>query len=426
MKIKRIILLILILIFLLNFSVCKSNSDIPEITAGAAILIDNATGKVLYSKNENQKMYPASTTKILTAILAIENCNLDDVVTVPYEAIYSIPSGYSVAALQPGENISVKQLLKVLMVHSANDAANVLAYHISGSIEAFSSMMNNKISELDLKDTHFTNPSGKHDENHYTTASDLARIMQYCMKNETFRNYASLKSCTIPTTNKYEERVFSSTNELLIFDNREISSNYYYKYAIAGKTGYTTEAKNCLVSVANKDNLELISVVLSVGLFPNNLSGKFIETKALFEYGYKNYTIRKLREKDAIITQTEIKNGTKETKNLDLLLSDDIIALIKQSDQTTEFTPEIKINDNLSAPISEGQVVGNITYVIDDIKYSYDLKSSHNVEKNSFFRLLFQIIFIILILFLLYKLLFSSNSTKKNKYKYQNYKYLHK
>lgn len=426
MKFKKIILLLIILIFGLNFSICQANSDNLNITAGAAILMDSSTGKVLYSKNEKEKMFPASTTKIMTAILTIENCNLEDVVTVPYEAIASVPSGYSIASLQAGEQLTVNQLLEVMMVHSANDAANVLAYHVSGSIDSFATMMNNKVSELELENTHFTNPSGKHDENHYTTASDLAKIMQYCMKNSAFRKIAGLKSCIIPPTNKYDQRVFSPTNELLVVDNSEVSSNYYYKYAIAGKTGYTTEAKNCLVSVSNKDNLELISVVLSIGLYPNNLSGKFIETKSLFQYGYENYTIRKLREKDAIITQTEIKNGTKETKNLDLLLSNDITVLINQSELNTDFSPEININNNLSAPISRGQVVGNITYNIDDITYSCDLIASHNVEKSSFFTLMFQSFLIILILFFLYKLLFGDKFKKKNLKRKKYCKYLYK
>ena len=301
MRIKKILIILFILIFSLNISVSYGISDTPEISAGAAILLDSASEKIIYSKNESEKMYPASTTKILTAILTIENCNLNDVVTVPYEAIASIPSGYSVAALQPGEQLTVEQLLQVMMVHSANDAANVLAYHISGSIDAFSNLMNKKVEELGLTNTHFTNPSGMHDENHYTTAYDLAIIMKYCMKNTTFRSLSGLKYCKIPATNKYDERVFNTTNELLIYDNREVSSNYYYKYAIAGKTGYTTQAKNCLVSVSNKDDLELICVVLSVGLYPNNLSAKFVDTKTLFDYGYNNYTIRKLREKNAIV-----------------------------------------------------------------------------------------------------------------------------
>ena len=418
MKIKKILTILFILIFILNISISYGISDAPEISAGAAILIDTSSERFLYSKNENEKMYPASTTKILTAILTLENCNLDDIVTVPYEAIASIPSGYSVAALQPGEQLNVKQILQLLLVHSANDAANVLAYHVSGSIDAFADLMNQKVSELGLQNTHFTNPSGAHDENHYTTAYDLAIIMKYCMKNSDFRNLAALKYCKIPATNKYEERVFNTTNEMLTHTN---SSDYYYKYAIAGKTGYTTQAKNCLVSVANKDDLELICVVLSAGLYSNNLSAKFVDTKALFEYGYDNYTIRKLRERDAIATQIEIDKATKETKSLDLLISNDIIALISQDDLETEFTPEIKIDDNLSAPISQGQVVGKIIYNIDGIEYSSDLTASHSVEKSGYIKLLIQILMIVLILFFLYKLLFE-NHPKKKYYKIKNYR----
>lgn len=422
MKLKKVLITCILLIFMLNFSIVSATSETPDIIAGAAILIDSSSEKVLYSKNEAEKMYPASTTKILTAILTLENCNLDDVVTVPYEAISSIPSGYSVAALQAGEQLTVEQLLRLMLVHSANDAANVLAYHISSSIQVFANLMNDKIAELGLKNTHFTNPSGMHDENHYTTAYDLAIIMKYCMKNGTFRNYAGLKSCTIPPTNKYEERVFKTTNDLLIYDNRNVASNYYYQYAIAGKTGYTTPAKNCLVSVSNKDGLELICVVLSVGLYPNNLSAKFVDTKSIFEYGYNNYVIRKLREQNAIATQVEISNGTKETKNLDLLIANDIDPLISQDDINTDFSPEIIVNDNLTAPISQGQVLGKIVYNIDGIEYSSDLIASHNVEKSNFFALLIQWFLIIFILYILYKLVCEKNNSRKKKRKKSKYK----
>ncbi|MBQ2938080.1 MAG: D-alanyl-D-alanine carboxypeptidase [Clostridia bacterium] len=408
MRVRKFLMILFILIFMFNTSISYGLSEDPDISAGAAILIDSSSGKILYSRNMDQKMYPASTTKILTAILTLENCNLDDVVTVPYEAISSIPSGYSVASLQVGEQLTVHQLLQVLLVYSANDAANVLAYHISGSIENFATLMNDKVAELGLENTHFTNPSGKHDENHYTTAYDLSIIMKYCMQNSTFRSLAGLKYCIIPATNKYEQRVFNTTNELLIYGN-----TYYYKYVIAGKTGYTTQAKNCLVSVSNKDNLELISVILSVGLYSDNLSAKFVDTKTLFEYGYNNYTIRKLREKDAIATQIDIVNGNKETRNLDLLISDDITTLVSQDDLDTEFSPEIEIKDNLYAPISQGQVVGKITYTIDDIKYSADLIASHSVEKSTFMTTVVQIVLIVLILFFLYQLLFGSDSKKK-------------
>lgn len=415
MKFKKFLFIFIIFLFILNCfsSVCLSVEEPPEILAGAAILIDSSSEKIIYSKNINEKMYPASTTKILTAILTIENCNLDDIVTVPYEAISSIPSGYSVAALQAGEQLTVEQLLQMMMVYSANDAANVLAYYISDSINSFANLMNLKVQELGLLNTHFTNPSGMHDENHYTTAYDLSIIMKYCMKNSTFRNISKLKYCTIPATNKYEERVFNTTNELLQYDNRDVESNYYYKYAIAGKTGYTTQAKNCLVSVCNKDNLELICVVLSVGLYPNNLSAKFVDTKTLFDYGYNNYTIRKLRDNNAIATQIDVSGGSDETKTLDLLIAEDITVLVPKEDLNTDFSPEIEINPILIAPISQGQVLGKITYTVDNIEYSSNLIASHSVEKSEFFTFIIRLVLIVFILFLLYKLLFENNPKKK-------------
>ena len=430
MKLKKFFIFLIIQILIINISLITFASvEKPDLTAEAAILMDSSSDKILYSRNANEKMYPASTTKIMTAILTLESCNLDDIVTVPYDAIVIVPSGYSVASLQAGEEVTVKQLLQMTLVHSANDAANVLAFYISGSIEDFAVLMNNKVSDLGLENTHFTNPSGKHDENHYTTAYDLAKIMQYCMKNSTFRTLAGLKSCTIPATNKYEERVFTTTNELLIVDNRDVASNYYYEYAIAGKTGYTTEAKNCLVSVSNKDDLELISVVLSVGLYENGLSGKFIESKALFNYGYGNYTIKKLREKNAIATQIEIKNATKDTKNLDLLIPDDITVLINQENLDKDYEPEIEINDDLTAPIAQNQKIGKITYEIEGITYSEDLIAANNVEKSGFSILAIQIVLAIFILFILYKLLFGNknngNRLKGNK-KNRKPKYIYK
>ena len=415
MKLRKFLIIIFVLSLFFNITISYADTDNIDISAESAVLIDSSSEKTLYAKNDTQKMYPASTTKIVTAILTIENCKLDDVVTVPYEAISQIPSGYSIAALQAGEQLTVDQLLRLMLVHSANDAANVLAYHVSGSLEGFASLMNQKVADLGLEHTHFTNPSGMQNENHYTTAHDLALIMKYCMKNLTFRTLAGLKSCIIPATNKYEGRVFQTTNELLIYNTSNVQSNYYYKYAIAGKTGYTTEAKNCLVSVANKDGFELICVVLGAGVGYNNLSGKFVDTKSIFEYGYSNYSIKKLRDSNAIATQITINNATKETKDLDLLISNDITALVTNDDSDTEFTPKITLQDNLLAPIAQGQVVGKITYTVDGIDYSSDLIASHNVEVSGSTVLIIQIILIVIILFLLYKLLFGNNKNKKIK-----------
>ena len=383
-----------------------ADSTAPEISAESAILIDSSSGKVFYTKNEGQRMFPASTTKILTAILTLENCKLDDVVTVPYEAISSIPSGYSIAALQTDEQLTVNQLLQMMMVYSANDAANVLAFHISGSLENFANLMNQKVSELGLTDTHFTNPSGMHDENHYTTAHDMAIIMQYCMEDNTFRNLAGLKSCIIPATNKYQERTFNTTNNLLINSQTNINNNSYYEYAIAGKTGFTSQAKNCLVSVANKDDLELICVVLAAGTNANGTSTKFSDSKSLFEYGYSNYSIKTFAEQGSTATQVTIVNGTDETKNLDLVIKDDISTLINNDDLNSNIEPKIELDSNLLAPISQGATVGKIVYTIDGNEYSSDLLASHNVIPSNSFIVVIEIIALLLILFVLYRLLF--------------------
>ena len=381
-------------------------SPAPEITAEAAILIDSFSGKVFYGKNEDQRMFPASTTKILTAILTLEKCSLDDLVTVPYAAIASIPSGYSIATLQTDEQLTVNQLLQVMMVHSANDAANVLAFHISGSIEGFADLMNQKASELGMTNTHFTNPSGMQDANHYTTAHDLAILMKYCMENNTFRHLAGLKSCSLPATNKSPAKTFETTNNLLVNSQSNIANNSYYEYAIAGKTGFTSEAGNCLVSAASKDGLELICVVLSASLNSNGSSTKFSNSKTLFEYGYENYGIKTFIEQGYTVSNITIPNATEESKSLDLVVSSDISAVMEREKMDDNIEPQIELISNLNAPISQGQVVGTVTYTIDGTDYSSDLIASHNVVPQNNYITITGIVLLLLVLIVLIKLLF--------------------
>lgn len=377
MKLKKSIILILVnILLLLNPSFVFATSKKPDITSPAAILIDNKTGKVLYSKNENKKMYPASITKIITAILTLENCSLDEVVTVSYNAVMSVPEGYSSASLQIDEQLTVEQLLQVLLIHSANDAANALAEHVGGSIESFVSMMNTKVNELGLSHTHFTNPFGMHNDDHYTTAQDIAIMMKYCIKNKQFRKLAGSASCAIPATNKYGTRTYTSTNELIIPNH----SNYY-PYLTSGKTGYTTQAGDCLVSCSYKDNLELICVILG-GKTENDVSTRFSETKALYEYGYNNYSIKNIINENDVITQIDIPNGTKNTKNLDLLANSSISALLRNDISKDEIALEINLKENIKAPIEPKDNLGSATYTIDGIQYKTDLMASHAVEKS--------------------------------------------
>lgn len=373
MKTKKTFIIIFSFIFLCINNVCFAIND-ESLYAESAMLIDSNTGIILYEKNSDQRMYPASTTKIMTAILAIENCDLDDVITINYNAISSIPSGYSIAELTTDEELTVKQLLEVLLIHSANDAANVLGMHVGGSLDSFISMMNSKANEIGCTNTHFTNTYGLHDESHYTTARDLALLAKYCMQNSTFRHFVSQPKCQIAPTNNHSARTYNNTNDLI-----RTTSKYYYPYAIGIKTGYTKEAGNCLISASKKDNFEIISVVLNTGAVAGRRCEDSIE---LFNYAYNNFAIKSLAQKNDIITQINVKNGTKETKNLDVILSKDIKALIMLSENQNEITPTINLNPNISAPLAAGSKIGTISYTVLDKEYTADLLASHDVKKS--------------------------------------------
>lgn len=399
MKIKKIFILFLVLILLLS-SYVFSNSESLNIISKSCILIDNKTNKILYEKNSKEKMYPASTTKLITAILTLENCELNETITATYDAIMSIPDGYSSANIQIGETLTVEQLLQLLLVHSANDAANILAIYIGGSVDSFVSMMNTKANELNLFDTNFTNTYGKHDENHYSTAYDLSIIMKYCLKNEDFKKISGSASCAITTTNKSNPRLYSSTNELII-----PNSKLYYPYITSGKTGYTSNAGDCLVSSAYKNDLELICVILG-GKTVNDISTRFSETTKLYEYGFNNFSLKAILKKDDIITQIEIKNAKQDSKQLDLLANNDIFALVNNS-VNLNITPEITLKKNISAPIEQNEILGSAKYNIDGLEYETDLIASKYIQESKLLIITLQIsiicFFIFLFIFYIYK-----------------------
>ena len=392
MKIKKILILLLLISIFIFLNENVFANDEPNINAKSAILIDNKTNKILYNKNSNDRMFPASTTKIMTAILAIENCNLNDKATASYNAVMTIPSGYSTANIQIDEELTIEQLLELLLVHSANDAANVLAEYVGGSVDSFVSMMNTKANELGLSGTHFTNPYGLHDDNHYTTAHDLAILMQYCFKNDTFKKICGQASCAIPQTNKSDPRKYSSTNEMLVANN----SNYY-PYLSVGKTGFTTEAGECLVSVAYHNDLELIGVIL-------NSNSRFNDTRSLYDYGFNNFSIQNIvKEKDTIATIT-VANATLKTKNLELLVSEDIPVLASKTTNLSDIKPQISLNSNISAPIEEGSILGKVTYTVEGVGYTTNLIAANSVQKSkiTLYILYGSIICLILIVFLIF------------------------
>ncbi len=409
MKKKFFSLIIILFIFIEQMPIVygeNNQSEIPDIYSDSAILIDFKTGTTLYSKNAEEKMYPASTTKILTAIIALEKCNLDDIITISSSTISTIPSGYSSAYLSNGEEISIRDLVTIFLVHSANDAGYVLAEHISGSIDEFAKLMNQKALEIGCKNTHFTNPSGIHDENHYTTAYDLSLIAKYCMQNSVFRSIVSEQSCTINSTNKSDVRKYSNTNDLL-----NPSSKYYLKECVGIKTGYTAQAKNCLISACSKNNLGLICVVLGANQMPNGESSRYLDSINLFKYGYANYSVRNFVDKDVNFTNIEIKNGSKDTRSLDLYTDSSVSGLLKNTDSIPEG--KIELNNTISAPISKGTVIGSVTYTVGDNSYSTNLVASHDVEEDEFLLFVFKIFLGIVLFLILTTLLFSKSKRKK-------------
>lgn len=429
---KFIIIIITFLIFQILFTITSlASSDELQIGSPSCILIESSTGKVLYEKNSNERRFPASTTKIMTAILTVENCKLTDVATASHNAVYSVPPTYSHASIVEGEELTIEQLLNVLLIQSASDAANTLAEHVGGSIENFVQMMNDKAKEIGCKNTNFVNPDGVSNDNHYTTAYDLALMGQYAMKYDAIRNIVRKTQYSLPKTNKYdkEDRIFNTTNDLLRVNNSNSPDNYYYEYANGLKTGYTTEAGSCIVASAAKDGLEVIAVVLGAETTEDGYSIRYPDCKTLFNYAFDNYKLEDIVKPEDVIKEINISDATKDTANLKLSPENTITAIIDKNQSVDELEPEIKLNEDLSAPISAGEVVGKITYTIDNKNYSTNLIADNSVIKSGTWDILFKICVIILILSILFMLLRPSKKTRKkrkkgSKSKYVGYKHL--
>ncbi|MBQ7954958.1 MAG: D-alanyl-D-alanine carboxypeptidase [Lachnospiraceae bacterium] len=253
----------------------------PTVTADSAILMDANTGAILYAKDIHAKQYPASTTKILTALIAAEKCSMDETVHFSYDAVHSNPPGGSHIAIDAGEELTMEQSLSAILIASANEVSFAVAEHVSGgeSWEDFIPLMNERAQELGCLNSNFVNPNGLPDDNHYTTAYDLAMIGKAFFSNELLCKYASTRLLHIPPAEHQPDDIYAATtNEL--FANKK----YPYEHIVASKTGYTDSAKSCLVSCAEKDGLKLICVVLH-----DYAPRQYLDTIALFDYGFANF-----------------------------------------------------------------------------------------------------------------------------------------
>lgn len=284
----------------------------PEIESPSVVLMELNTGTVLYEKEGGQKNYPASITKILTTLIALENSNMDEIVEFSRDAIDKTEG--SGIARDYGEQMTMEQCLYAVMLASANECAYAVAEHVAGSVDEFVKMMNERAKKIGCLNTHFSNPHGLFDENHYTTAYDMALIAREAYKNETFRIITGTARYTIPPTNKHDEPTdLQNHNELLYPWQR----NCQYEYCTGGKTGYTDVARSTLVEFAEKDGMGLVCVIMHT-----ESPSHWTDSRALLDFGFESFQIYNIADneatfKDMDISETGVLNNNKSFVRLD-------------------------------------------------------------------------------------------------------------
>ena len=336
------------------------------LTAKSAVLMEKSTGKILVEKNPDEKLPPASVTKIMSLILvmrALESgkIKLDDIVSV---SEYAASMGGSQVYLEPGEQISVDDLIKAVTVASGNDATVALAEHISGSAEVFVKQMNETAKELGMNNTNFVNCTGLHDDNHYTTARDIAIMSRELLKHEDIKKYTLIWMDSL----RNGEFGLSNTNKMV----------KTYKGITGLKTGSTEAAKFCISATAMRDNMELIAVVLGA---PTSKE-RFEDAAKLLDYGFATYALRTKKPDD--LTPLRVLKGKNETVDIKPVIES--FSLLVSKGSNNEIETRVEVKENVVAPVEENQKVGEIKYIYDGKEVGKtDIVTSESVAKESFF-----------------------------------------
>lgn len=326
-------------------------------TAKAAIVYELNSGTMLYSYNPDDKIFPTSMVKLMTTLVALENSDLDEVVTVTRQVLNQVPIGILGMDLKLGEEITIRDLLYATMVASATDASVIVAAHVGGSIDGFLVMMNEKAAELGCQNTNYGNVHGLHDEQTYTTARDIARITEAALKNEEFRKMFCAAEYVLSATNKHEERTITTTNNMMNPKN----SKYYDKRITGGKTGATDQGGRCLTLTAEQNGMEILCVLM--GATPKLAAngsiaahGSFEESKVLVDYALKNFEFRQVFFDGQSLAQYPVQDGasdvvTQATSSISTVLPAEV-------DETQLKWVYEKDSDTITAPVEKGQKLG--------------------------------------------------------------------
>lgn len=339
---------------------------LPNVTATSAIVIEASTGHIIYSRNPDKRMFPASTTKMVTLIMALENGKSEEIVTVGKNA-FGVEG--STLFLETGDKIPLKELLTGMIMHSGNDAAVAVAEHIDGNIKTFAEHMTRRAHELGATGTNFTNPHGLPDTNHYTTAHDLALLAAHGYSLENFEEIVSAQEKIYQWIHDPAKKL-RSENQLL----------WLYRGGNGVKTGYTDAAGRCLVSAAKRDGIQIVAVVLDSYFMWN-------DSIALLDYGFANVSSEKIIQGDKIVRSLPVVSGHKKT--MPVKTADDItVPIFKNSD---DYKIEYDLPKFLSAPIKKGEAVGQVRVMLDGKEVATtDLIATENDTQKSFFKILWE------------------------------------
>ena len=363
----------------------------PALTCRNAILLDATYDEVLYDKGAYEKAYPASITKVMTALLVLEavdagQLTLQTPVTATAEAL-TVPENSSVAGILEGETLTVEQLLYCLLLPSGNEVAQILAIAVDGSVDAFVDHMNRRAQELGCQGTHFANPHGYHDDNHYTTAYDITRFMKAAMEYELFQTILTSPNYTIPPTNvSPDERIVRNTNALT--SNFRILG-YLYGPGTGGKTGTTDEAGNCLVETAKDGDMYLISVVLGaeeVKLDDGNTDYRqFSETIKLLDWGFQNFERITLSPDETLVAKVKVNLST-QADEVNIRPLGSITRTLPKDVDPEQVESKINLfSESVDAPVEAGQVLGTLTLSYDGVDYgTLDLVADTSIERSDF------------------------------------------
>ncbi len=352
----------------------------PAITSPTVIILDRESGEVLFEQNADQRVYPASVTKIMTVLLAVEaiddgRVSLTDEVTASANITFDLLADGSSAGISVGETLSLESLLYAAMLSSANEACNIIAEHVGGSISNFVSMMNARAAELGCNGTNFTNTHGLPDDNHYTTARDFGLIGLAAAEHDFFMQLCSTPTYTMPASNLRGEQQLKNSNAL-INDSGIYGPNYLYEYANGVKTGHTSAAGYCLVSTAEKDGIKLLSAVFGgTESWAGNVVSysNFADSISMYEWVFNNFSYREVLRSTDAVASVPVEMGS-NADSVNLRPESSITALLPNDSDFSEFSLSVKYNheatgETLVAPITAGDVLGEVTLSKNGVNY---------------------------------------------------------